>query len=111
MIGNRFDLIGGLQHPAFAPAVDDAVIGGSVGEKRQRDLEDDGVDVAPGLRVFAAIYETVIALLVLFEFVAVPGQRAGGQVLLHAVSPVGQLGVVVEKVVAFEFQQRLGNLE
>ena len=107
LVGDRLDFVRGLEHPALAPGVDDAVIVRRVGDEGERNLEDDRVDVLAGLRVLAGVDEAVIAVVVLLELVAGPGPRAGRQVELHAVAVIGDRRVVVEQVVALELEERL----
>ena len=73
MVRYGLDLVGGLQHPAFAPRVDNSVFGRRLRNECQRNFQDDCVDVLPRLAVNAAVDETILAILVFAELVPVPG--------------------------------------
>ena len=107
VVGDRLDLVRGFQHPALAPHVHDPVALGVVRDEVERQLEHDCVHVLARLRVDAAVDEAEVALLVLGEAVAVPGQRPGRQVLLHAAAEHRVLGIEVEEVVPLELEERL----
>ena len=68
IVGNGVDFVRGLAHPAFAPAIDDTVLLRPRGDIRERNFENDRVDVLARLRILARINETIIAVLVLFIY-------------------------------------------
>ncbi len=98
------DPVGGLQDPALAPGVDDAIAIRGPGDEPERDLEDHGVDVPSRLRVFPAVDETVVPVLVLGEPVSGPCVRSRREVLLEAAraAPFRSGRVVVEEGVPFQ---------
>src|ERR1051326_1578480 len=109
MIGDGFNLVSGLQHPAFTPYVDDSVLVRRGIDELHWNFQDDGVDVLARLRIHPGIDEAEIAVLVLGELVAFPCPRPGREVLLVTASPLGKSRIVVEEIVAFQLKQRLGD--
>src|SRR5215469_2882798 len=107
MIWDRLDLVCGLQHPALAPDIDDALFSGRVADEGERDLENDRVDVLAGLRVLAAIDEAVIAVGILRESVALPDPGTRRQLLLDAMSQHRVLRIEIEEIVSFELEKGL----
>src|SRR5258706_8818413 len=55
VIGNRLDFVRSFQDPAFTPGVDDAVLRGGLSDERQRNFENDGVNILARLAIYAAI--------------------------------------------------------
>src|ERR1700720_631903 len=111
IVRNRLDLVRCLQHPAFAPGIDDAAVAGSVGQECQWQFENDRIAILAGPRVLARVDETKVAVSVLFEAIAGPGQRAWRQLSLDAMAPFGLARVIIEQVIALEFEKCLRNLE
>src|SRR2546422_11478824 len=111
VVRNRFHLARALAHPALTPGIDDPVLGRRLTDERQRDLKDDGVDVPASLRILAAVDKAEIAVLILLESIAVPGERARRKILLQAVPPGRVLGIEIEEVVSLQLENRLGNLQ
>src|ERR1044072_4621002 len=110
VIGNRLDLFSRFQHPALAPGVYDAVVIGCIREERERDFENDRVDIYSGLAVSATIDKAEVTVGVFEELIAVPGERAGRELaFVPVVAPLGIVWIEVEQMIAFEFEQRLGN--
>ena len=101
LIRNRGDLARGLEHPAFTPGVHDSVRLGGFRKERQRDFENDRINVFSRPIIFAAINESVISFLILLELVSLPGPRPGWKILFHAVSQFRVGRIEIEKVVAF----------
>ena len=91
IVGDQFDLVRRLHHPAFSPGIDDPVFRGPIGQESERQLQDYGIAVLSGSRVDARIDEAKIAVFVLAEAVATPGQGTSRQILFQAVSPMRQL--------------------
>src|ERR1700751_6297767 len=97
IVGDRLDLARCLQHPAFAPGVDDTVLAGFVGQERQWQFENDRIAILARPRILARIHEAEIAVFVLFEAIAVPGQRSWWHLSLEPMSPIGLARVKVEQ--------------
>src|SRR6185369_8155938 len=90
VIRDCLDLVRGFQHPTLTPAVDDAIVLRPLGEKRERNLHDDGIDVYASLAVSAIIDKYVITVFVLGKLVAVPCEISVRQfALVTVVSPLG----------------------
>src|SRR5947209_19896662 len=87
IVGNRLDLAGRLQYPAFAPGVDDAVLGRLVGQESHRQFENDCIAVLARPRVLARIHETEISIGGLLEAIAGPGKWSRRHFSLHQLSP------------------------
>ena len=109
MVGYCLDLVRRLAYPAFAPDVDDAVGPGLAGDEPQWHFEDDRVAVLARARVPATVDKSIIPGGIFLVAVSGPGVRAGWQVEFDRVPVLGVRGIVVEQVVAFEFEQRLGD--
>ena len=108
MVGDRLDLVGGLQHPALAPGVHDPVASRAGGQVAQRQLEDDRVHVPAGLGVDAAVDEAEVAFGILRVTGRPPRSSGpGGRSSLLAVPEARMLRVEVEQVVALELEERL----
>src|SRR5580692_5519805 len=111
IVGNSVDLARGLQHPAFAPGIDNTVVIGSVGQESQWQFENDRIAILTSPRVLARIHETKISVGVLLEAVAVPGERSWRQLSLDPMAPFRLARVKVEELVALELQKCLWNPE
>ena len=106
----------GFEHPAFAPGVDQAITRRIRSDERMGYLQDDRVAVLPGTTITAIIHKPVIPVRVFLKLVASPFpwarwqiQLRSGSVPLHE-SPFGKVRAVIEQIiVAFKFEQRLGN--
>jgi len=79
VIRNGLDFVRRFQDPAFAPCIDEAVLGGRPGNKRQRNFENDGVDILACLTIYAAVHEAEVTVFIFAELIAVPGQGPGGR--------------------------------
>src|SRR5947209_602454 len=105
------NLIGSLQNPTLAPHIHNPVRVRRVREKSSRHLENDGVDVSSGLRIFTRVDEAIIAVRVFRKSVAIPGKRTGRQIFLESTTPVRKFGIVVEQIVTLQFQESFGNFQ
>src|SRR5689334_17946145 len=110
IVGDGLDLARCLQYPAFAPGIDDAVVAGSVGQESQWQFEDDCIAILTRPRILPGVHETEIAVFVLFEAIAGPGQRSERYLSLDPMAPVGLARVVIKQPVALELEKRLWNL-
>src|ERR1044072_7907898 len=110
IVGDCLDLVRGFQHPAFAPAVDDAIVSWVLSEKSERNLEDDGVDVYSRLAVSAVVDKNKVAIFIFKKLVAIPREILRQLSLIAVVSPVGIVRIAIEQVIACELDHRLGNL-
>src|SRR5580693_8436143 len=97
IVGNSVDLARGLQHPAFAPGIDNTVVIGSVGQESQWQFENDRIAILTSPRVLARIHETKISVGVLLEAVAVPGERSWRQLSLDPMAPFRLARVIVDR--------------
>src|SRR5215831_10123424 len=95
----------------LSPQVFDTVFVRCAGQKRQRQFQDDCIAVLTCSSVLAGVHEPEISVCVFFEPVAVPRQWSGRQFPLGAMPPFRLARVVVEKVVAFQFEKCLRDLE
>ena len=76
IIGNCLDLVRGFQHPAFTPAVNDAIVSRIIGEKSERNLEDDRVDIDSRLAVSAVVHKNIVTVFIFEKLVAIPFEVA-----------------------------------
>src|SRR5438045_884269 len=77
-----------LEHPAFAPRIDDPVLLRLFREERKRHFENDRVNVLSRAVILPRIDEAVITVRVLLVFVSLPCPWPGRKVLLPGVSEV-----------------------
>src|SRR5215469_6629533 len=112
VVGNGLYFIRGFQNPAFAPSVDDRVLLRRSGHEVQGYFENYGIDVFACLAVDARVDKAVITTLVSSKPITVPRQRACRQILLDPViAPFREVWIVVEQIIAFQFEKCLGNFE
>src|SRR3954463_8976961 len=110
MVRDRLDFARGLQHPAFAPSIDNTVLAGRVGQECERKFENYRIAILSSPGVLARIDKPKVAVHVSLEAIAVPGQWTRRQISLGPVSPIRLCRIVVEQVVAFEFEKGLRDL-
>src|SRR5215204_1188206 len=95
-IRDCFNLIRSFQHPALAPAVNDSIALRPGCEKRERNFQDDGVDVDPRLAVSAVVHKTIIAVFIFEKLVAVPREWTLRQFsLVTVISPLWIIWIAV----------------
>src|SRR6185369_6160379 len=111
-IRDCLDLVRGFQHPAFTPAVNDAIVGRVSGKKSERNLEDDRVDIDSRLAISAVVDKNKVAVFIFEKLVAIPREVSRRQLsLITVVSPLRIIRIAIEQVIAFELNQGFGNVQ
>src|SRR5260370_13619985 len=109
VVRDRFDLMGGLRHPALTPDVDNPVLRRRPGDERKGDSKDDRVAVLARPCVLACVHESEVAVRILPKAVSAPSPGTWWQIRLDRIAQLRIVRVEVEKVVAIELEQGLGD--
>src|SRR5260370_26865300 len=99
----------GDRNPALPPDVDNPVLRRRPGDERKGDSKDDRVAFLDRSCALAYVYESEVAVRILPKAVSAPSAGTWWQIRLDRIAQLRIVRVEVEKVVAIELEQGLGD--